>query len=600
MPEKRKKRRMLVVLLLFTLIYTGIVTRMAWIQVIATRSFSSHHIDLVEKSIAQRREKIVLNTGRGMIYDRNGVSLTGEEQTGLAIFPLVRYSLRENEKMNRLAQALGVSTGEIVNALSQAKHAGFWKNKDGEIIPLTEKQAKDVQALNLAGVLPLPVTVRYPGSGIAHHLIGYLGQNTKEIEQKYQEELLTGALHATSKIGAAGLERSFQPFLVGVGEKSVSYFVDGKGNPLNGLDIRLQEPQNAFYPLSISTTIDSGIQKQMETLFDESTVKKGAAVVLDVKTRDVLGMVSRPDFDPTSPDPLSDSSKNRAIKQTFPGSVFKIVVAAAAIQEGLVKPDEHFMCKGEYGKYGFSCPKKGGHGDITFADAFAESCNITFAEVAKRVGAEKLQQYAVDLGLDQQIGWEKNPFFKMGTFRQLDGEDSGRVFANDIPRNDEGILIQTGIGQRDVQMTPLQAAGIAATIADNGKKQKVRIVDAIDYQNGTSFYQFEDRPLEGREITAQTAKTLQHLMEGVVDHGTGIGIKGLPWSIAGKSGTAQTIVGGEQKNNQWFVGYTPRENPRYAIAIVAEEQPTTGKNHATEMFGKLVSGLAKDEKTRKQ
>lgn len=596
MSLNHKKRRMFIVLVIFTFLYTGIITRLGWIQVIGTHSFSPHNVDLVERAVAQRREKLVLDTGRGMIYDRKGVPLTGEEQTGLAIFPLVRYSLGESEKIGKLGHILGVTEAEARLLLLNVKHAGFWKDKNGKIVPLREDQAQQIRELNIAGIVPLPVTTRYPKDGVAHHVIGYIGQNAKLIQDKYQEDLDAGVLRTTSKVGVAGLERAFQPFLAGVGEKSVSYFVDGRGNPLNGLDVRLNQTENSFYPLTLVSTIDAGIQKQLEAAFDSSPVDKGAAVVLDIKTRDILAMVSRPDFDPSKLNTSPDTWKNRAIKQAVPGSVFKIVVAAAALEEGIVKPEDHFTCHGQLGKYGFSCWKKEGHGDITFEQAFEQSCNITFAEIAKKIGPEKLQLYATKMGLNQQIGWEKMPFYKLGKFQQLDGEDKGRVFAHNVPNRDEGILIQTGIGQRDVQLTPLQAANMAAIIADDGKKQKVRIVQSINYRNGTTFYRFEDRPLDGVDISPATARTLRFFMGGVVDHGTATMLQGLPWQAAGKSGTAQTVVQGEAKNNQWFVGFVPRESPRYAIAVLAEEQPTSGVNQAIKLFGSFVTNLAQEEK----
>ncbi|MFT9848454.1 peptidoglycan D,D-transpeptidase FtsI family protein [Aneurinibacillus sp. REN35] len=598
MPQNRKKRRMFVVLLLFTFLYTGMITRLAWIQVIDTRSFSPHKVDLIERSVAQRREKIVLDTGRGMIYDRNGVPLTGEEQTGLAIFPLVRYSLGDNEKIGRLSEILGITKEETHHLLENAKQAGFWRDRNGEVVALHEDQTRQIEGLKIAGVVALPVTTRYPKSGLARHIVGFIGQNAKLIEEKYRDDLDAGLLRSTSKVGVLGLERSFQPFLSGVGEKSVSYFVDGRGNPLNGLDVRLHEAENSFYPLTLMTTIDASIQAQIEAAFDEHAIKKGAAVVLDVASRDVLSMVSRPNLAREHSDATSTSWKNRAIKQAVPGSIFKIVVAAAALEEGVVKPDDRFTCQGKLGKYGFSCWKEGGHGEVTFEEAFAESCNITFAEVAKKVGAQKLQEYAVQMGLNQQIGWEKYPFYKLGTFRQLDGEEKGRVFAHNLPKNDEGILIQTGIGQRDVQLTPLQAANMAAVIAGDGRKQKVRAVQSINYQNGTTFYRFEDRPLDGADISPVTAQILRRFMEDVVEDGTAMMLKDLPWKAAGKSGTAQTVVDAKPRNNQWFVGYIPREKPRYAIAVLIEDAPTSGVNQATQLFGTFVRKLAEAEKAK--
>ncbi|MBN6186377.1 penicillin-binding protein 2 [Aneurinibacillus sp. BA2021] len=596
MPQNRKKRRMFIILLLFTFLYVGIITRLAWIQVIATHSFSPHKVDLIERSVAQRREKLVLDTGRGMIFDRNGVPLTGEEKTGLAIFPLVRYSLGDPAKIGRLGAVLGITEKET-RQLLDTRQAGFWRDQNGDIVPLREEQVRQIEALKIAGIAALPVTTRYPKNGLARHVIGYIGQNAKLIEEKYRDDLDAGRLRSTSKIGVAGLERSFQPFLSGVGEKSVSYFVDGRGNPLNGLDVRLHEAENSFYPLTLMTTLDAVMQAQVEAAFDEHSIQKGAAVVLDVASRDVLSMVSRPNFIPGSSDPASPGWRNRAITQAVPGSIFKIVVAAAALEEGVVKPDDRFTCHGKLGKYGFSCWKEGGHGDITFEEAFAESCNIAFAEVAKKVGAQRLQEYAIRMGLDQQIGWEKYPFYKLGTFRQFDGEEKGRIFAHHFPKNDEGILIQTGIGQRDVQLTPLQAANMAAIIAGDGRKQRVRAVQSINYQNGTTFYRFEDRPLESADISPATAQTLRRFMEDVVEDGTAMMLKDLPWKAAGKSGTAQTVVNAKPRNNQWFVGYVPREKPKYAIAVLVEDAPTSGINQATQLFGTVVKKLAAAEKT---
>ncbi|WCN38626.1 peptidoglycan D,D-transpeptidase FtsI family protein [Aneurinibacillus uraniidurans] len=596
MSISRKKRRIFIVGLLFTFLYTGIISHLAWIQVVATRSFSPHHVDLVERAVAQRREKLVLNSGRGMIYDRQGTPLTGEEKVGLAIFPLVRYDLEKSGKVDKLARILGMTETEAFQLIKERKHAGFWEDGSGSVVALRPEQAREIQALSIAGVLPLPVTARYPKDELAPHIIGYIGQNAKLIQEKYMDDVQSGALHPNSKIGVAGLERTFQPFLAGVGEKSVSYYVDGRGNPLNGLDIRMNEAQNSFYPLSVMTTLDRTIQQKVEEALQASPLRKGAAVILDVGTREVLASASKPNFDPSRPNPGTNDWQNLAIKQTTPGSIFKMVVAAAALEEGLVKLDDHFVCKGQYGKYGFTCWKEGGHGELTFAEAFADSCNITFAEVAKKVGPEKLELYARKLGLNQEIGWQKMPFYKLGLFRQFDGEERGRVFAQDRPVQDEGVLIQTGIGQRDVQLTPLQAANMAAIIAGGGQKQKVKIVQSINYQNGTTFYRFEDRPLDGGMISPETASKLRGLMEGVVDHGTATMLRNLPWKAAGKSGTAQITVNGVARNNQWFVGYVPRENPKYAIAILAADQPTKGVNEATKLFGEIVTRMAQTEK----
>lgn len=581
MEEKQKNRRAFLVLLFLSTLISGILFRLAWIQIFTTRAFSWKGVDLVAQSVEQRREKLVLSTGRGMINDRNGNPLTGKEVTGLAIFPAVHLWVKNEDKMQKLSATLGLSKEKTIEVLKGVKHADFWRDEKDKIIPLNDGQIKGIADLSLPGLTALKVTERYGQDQVARQVIGY-----------------TGYKGTTDRVGIAGLEESFQPFLKGVGEKSVSYFVDGKGRPMYGLNIRQQDPTNSFYPLSLTTTLDYSMQKMAEDAFSSAGIKEGAGVILDVKTRKVLAMVSRPAFTPENTETqrnnelFQDGLENRAITRMTPGSVFKIVVAAAALEEGIVKPGDHFYCSGNYGKYGFTCWKKDGHGDITFEQAFADSCNITFAEIAKKVGPEKIKEYAARLGLTEALSWEKDPFYEVKGFKQLPHEEAGQVFAPGSQENDEGVLIQTGIGQRDVQITPLEAASMAAVIAGDGQGQEIRIVDSILYQNGSPFYTFEDRPLATKGLKPETINWLRKFMGDVVEQGTGQKLKNLPLPVAGKTGTAQIARKDGTKYNLWFVGFMPRENPRYAMAIVAQNQSDSGNSPALKVMETLDRGIA--------
>lgn len=576
-------RRAFFVLIFLTFLIFGIMFRLAWIQIFATRAFSYKKVDLVTRAVEQRREKIVLDTGRGNIYDRNGTPLLGKEVTGLAIFPTAHAQLKKAGKMEKLQAILGVSKDTLVDQLNKMVHADFWRDEKGKVLPLDKEKIKKVNELNIVGVMALPVVERYEKDQIARQALGYIGY--KEDTEKNAE-----------KVGISGLEESFQPFLKSIGETSVSFFVDGRGNPLYGLNVKKQEQQDAFYPLSLKTTLDLSMQKIMEDAFNASGIKEGAGVILDISTRNVLAMVSRPDFTPeneeTRKNPLlfQQGLENHALQRMTPGSVFKIVVAAAAIEEGIVKPGDHFHCKGEYGKYGFTCWKKEGHGDLTFAEAFAQSCNITFAEVAKKVGPKKIFEYAQRLGVSETLGWEKDSFQKLGAFRQFSREQKGQIFTLQSQQEDEGVLIQTAIGQRDVQITPLSAAAMAAMIAGDGKGQEVRVVDSIQYKNGSNFYTFEDHEISQANLKPETLKVLRQFMEGVVERGTAESLKNLPWKIAGKTGTAQT---GESKYNLWFVGYAPSEKPRYAIAVVGQNLSDSNSKPILKVTGDIIQGLNK-------
>ncbi len=586
------KRRSFMVLLLFALVWAGLLLRLWWIQVAATHHFSKHDVDLVKSAVKQRQQRVILHSGRGDILDRNNQPFTGLEQQALIIFPLARGSIAGTDALKDVARIVNQPEQTLLHMVETGKEPTMLRDSNGKLIPLSSSQAEEINRLQIPGIVALAVTERYRADEVAKQVIGYINQNPSLLQTMYQQELEAGTMSLDNSVGAAGLELSFDRFLQGLEPSSLSYYVDGKGNPLRGLDIRYKQPENQFYPLALVTTMDRRIQQKLEQIADESGLKEGSIVVLDARTSDVVAMVSRPQYDQTRVNVNDSAWQNHALKQIPPGSVFKTVVAAAALGEGVVSPTERFFCGGSYGKFGFSCWNKEGHGNLTMEEAFAESCNITFAQIAKRVGGEKIDEYAKRLGMETQIGHSTQQLFKIQDFRQLTGEDPGRVFHQGKPTDDEGILIQTAIGQRDVRMTPLQAANLMATIANGGKVNQVRLVSDIRYRNGVNFYHFDPERLAVEGIDTATALKLKHMLQSVVETGTGKALQQAAWPVAGKSGTAQLEVAGEPRIDQWFVGYAPVTEPQYAIAVVAENQPTTAASKATQVFAKVVNELA--------
>lgn len=566
-PVHQVKRRSFVLLLVLTLVWSGLLTRLWWIQLGAPHHFSKHDIDLIKNAVKQRQQSIILHSGRGDILDRNGYVFTGIEQQALILFPVARGNIEGTEGLKRVAQIVRQPQERIARVFREQKKPSILRDEQENIISLSQRQAEQVNSLNIPGILALAVTERYRPNEVAKHLIGYVNQNPELIKTAYEQEYLLGKLSLDSMVGASGLERSFDRFLQGVEPSSLSYYVDGQGNPLRGLDIRHTEQQNEFYPLSLVTTMDRTLQQKMEELANREGLRAGSIVVLDARSGDVASLVSRPTYDQTHVNVTEGAWKNHAVKQLPPGSVFKTVVAAAALAEGVVSPTERFLCEGEYGKYGFSCWKKGGHGSITMEEAFAQSCNIVFAKIAKRVGGEKIEEYAHRLGLSVPVGHVTPTLFKLEQFRQFDGEEGGSVFAKENSRDDEGVLIQTAIGQRDVRITPLQAANMMVTILHQGMPSEVRIVSDITYRNGTAFHHFSPERLPVEGIDRVTALKLMRYLRLVVEEGTGIALQNGVWSVAGKSGTAQTEKAGVTGNHQWFVGYAPVEEPSCAISV---------------------------------
>ncbi|MFJ9497630.1 peptidoglycan D,D-transpeptidase FtsI family protein [Brevibacillus centrosporus] len=590
--ERRLKRRHFLVLMGMTLVWIGLITRLWWIQIGAPNRFTKRNIDLVKNAVKQRQQSIVLHSGRGDIRDRNGYAFTGEEHRALILFPLARGALAGTDGLSRLAAIVSQPVERLAEVMEKAKAPLLLRKEDGKLIVLNERQAEQINALDIPGVVALAVTERYRPDEVAKHVIGFVNQNPNLVESLYPEEWASGKMNADSTIGASGLERSFDRFLQGVEPSILSYYVDGQGKPLRGLDIRYSKQENEYYPLALTTTLDIHIQRSMEQISDEVGLKQGSIVVLDAQTGDIRSMVSRPTFDQTKVDVRGDDWKNRAVKQLPPGSIFKTVVAAAALAEGLVSPTERFTCTGEYGKYHFSCWKKEGHGSVTMDEAYAQSCNIAFAQIANRVGGEKLEEYAKRLGLSEQVGHATAHLFKLDGFRQIEGEDRGAIFAQGVSRRDEGVLIQTAIGQRDVRVTPLQAANMVVSILRGGQPAQVRVVNEIAYRNGQTFHRFPMQVLPVQGIDYVTASKLRKMMRKVVTEGTGQLLGGAPWEVAGKTGTAQTGGANQSQNHLWFIGYAPYDEPQYALCVVAENQPSWGGNQATELFRRAIDALS--------
>src|SRR5690606_22546276 len=212
------------------------------------------------------------------------------------------------------------------------------------------------------------------------HVIGFIGEHPEWVEQRYRSEIDTlKNWDRNSKVGVSGLEHSLDRILHGIGPTYISYTLDGQSRYMAGIGARFIAPNNPYYPLHVVTTLDLELQSSIEKLMDERNVAEGAVVLLDASNGDIKAMVSRPRLQPESWANIDNNRwRNHALTAYEPGSIYKIVTAAAALEYGVVTEDEQFHCSGEYGKYGLSCWKKGGHGKQTLADAFANSCNIVF------------------------------------------------------------------------------------------------------------------------------------------------------------------------------------------------------------------------------
>ncbi|MFE5323299.1 peptidoglycan D,D-transpeptidase FtsI family protein [Paenibacillus sp. NPDC056579] len=594
-----KKHRLFYILMIIILALAGLNARLFWIQVAASGDWTEHGVDLVQNSVIQRAQGIVLDSGRGDFYDRDGIPLTGKEQTVLVVFP-VHASSPEQTRMDdtNIARTLQVPVEQWRAFSTGLKEPQIWTTGD-KPVNINEAQAKQIEALRLPQLAVTKLKQHYGDTVLASQVIGYIGQNPERITRQFTDQFHRGELQLTSKIGGAGLEKTLEPWLQGIGPESLSLFTDGRKRPLPGLDARWMSPHNGYYPLKVITTLDASIQSKVEQAMRKLQVKEGAVVVTDASNGDVIAMASRPDFHPEHVDLLHGTWSNRALKAAAPGSIFKTVTAAAALEEHVTEPGEMFRCDGELGKYGLTCWNKQGHGLISLEEAYAESCNIVFARLAERLDGAKLQEYAHKLGLGTQIGWT-GPFLQEEQWTTWDAEEKGQVFAASTPQQDGGVKAQTSIGQRDVLVTPLQAANMVVTLLHGGKVASPRIVSEMRFRNDRLMEKLEAKSLDGLPsgISKATSGLLLEWMTDVVQYGTGAALQSADWKVAGKSGTAQVgAKSGEERVNQWFIGYGPVAEPRYAVAVLVQNVPDGTKNTSIPLFREVMDVLAQAEQS---
>lgn len=379
--------------------------------------------------------------------------------------------------------------------------------------------------------------------------------------------------------GICGIEKNFDTALKNKGNISLSYTSTASGTPLDAFIIN---EKRTDAPTQVCLTLDYHIQKIAEEVMDKY-IKKGAAVILDTNTFDVLAMVSRPNFDADGIDKLADSQNgellNRAIMEYNAGSVFKIVTASAALENNDAYAKRYFDCHGMYelpGSNTFMCNNHDGHGILSFDDAFAYSCNCCFYVAGLEIGASLVMDTARAFGMGSKL------------LNTNLGERKGNLPLR--VQYSPAETLNLSIGQGEILVTPLQCAVMTAVIANGGIRKEVKLVRSVTYSD-QSYENFEN---EGscRVIKSSTAMQIGAMMRECVLYGTGVKAASCPITIAGKTGSAQTgwIENGVPLVHGWFCGFFPYENPRYAMAILSEGG-LSGADSCVEPFAEIAEKI---------
>ncbi|WP_066311845.1 penicillin-binding protein 2 [Bacillus sp. FJAT-29814] len=554
------RRRAIGWLMICIIGFALLIVRLIQIQLVETETFSKHNVNLLEESVKQRTQELVIDNGRGNFLDRNGEMLTHKKVSVLVLFPFLK---KMNWEADKVSEITGIPAYSLKSAVDSAKKPFAYGEPDP--LEITSSQMQKINALKIPGVFA--IEKKFERSDIpAEQLLGLTGENPKLLKARYPDKELSDK----TLIGISGLEKSFDEFLLPEGKSKLVYHVDGGGAPLFGINVKYVDPANPFYPVNIRTTIDKNIQQKAEELVEQHKINKGGLVLLNIEDNSVLALVSRPDINKKNP--YNDEGvTNLMLKQHILGSVFKTVVAAAAIEHNLDDPNRLFNCSQ---KINGKPELKYDYGMLNFTESFARSCNRTFGELAKELQKQApnlLEEFATKLSLIGSVGWNGD-IYHTSNFRQLAEEDKGRVFLSDEARKDANFAAMSGIGQHEVRATPLAVANMMATIARGGQKEMVRTATKIQYKNGTTMVEFPEQSLKGDIISPYTAMKLQKLLREVVvnPNGTGKWYKDLPYEVAGKSGTAETgkFKDGKKLYNKWFAGYFPYQNPKYALVAV--------------------------------
>lgn len=521
----------------------GILLRLASLQL----ARGAHYRRLAEQN---RLRVIPEQAPRGLIVDRQGQLLAGNQRCfRVAIVP---------QELEDLPAVLA-RVSPVVHRPSDSLEREYRRERTFAFVPATivSRVPRDIAIRleearwRLPGLLVKAETVRrYPLGMSAAHVLGHLGQPTPE----ELPALKAQGVQPRQLIGRAGIERLLDGELRGRSGGLVVE-VDHRGRRVRVMGERALEAG-----AQVSLTIDARLQTLIEESFGSQS---GAGVVLDPRSGEVLAMASVPAFPPeafamadtgTVRRSLDDPGApllNRATVGVYqPGSIVKLVTAAAALEQRLVTPGTAIPCHGSItiGDRTFHCWNRDGHGTVTLREAITQSCNVYFMQVARRVGAVRLVGALEQAGFGRRSGWPLE-------------EQAGHLPKR---RLTEGEVALLGIGQGEILVTALQGAIMASAFANDGWLVEPWVVSAIA---GRAAH----RP--GRRRLGWSAKTLDAVrigMEAVVGDPLGTGHRAMSQSIsvAGKTGTAQTHLPG--RTHGWFVGFCPVDRPRAAFAIVAE------------------------------
>jgi len=555
-PEDVKQR--LNCLLIFMVICFSILVISLWyLQMIKGEEFR-------ERAIENCIRCLVEDAPRGRIYDRQGKLLVTNRP--VVVVSVIPAEVDDLEKLSeRLSRIIGISPEEISQTVKSYRENPFKPVKilddckTNKIVEIEERKDE------LKGVV-LEIKPRrdYLYHDFAAHSLGYVGEIDKEELQQFGNPKFQGG----DIIGKAGLEKYYDDILRGEkGGKEVE--VDALGQEIATLLYQKPVPGE-----DLVLTIDRDLQLYGENLLFG---KKGSIIVSDPNSGEILALVNRPSFSPnifangiSSSDWQRLSSDadypltNRSVQGLYsPGSIFKVVTAVAALEEGVTDRKRKIYCSGSFELAGqvFTCWKETGHGSLSIVDGIAHSCNIYFYTLGKNLGIERFNKYMQKFGLGEKTGIDL-PAEAIGIIPSAQWKER-EVKEIWFP----GDTINLSIGQGYLLLTPLQVHNCITAIATEGKIYKLHLAKKIISADGKSVKEIKPEIYKKVDFTSDTFKIIKEGLRQTILKGTGWRANIKELAIAGKTGTAQNPQG---ETHAWFIGFAPYENPEVCITIFLE------------------------------
>lgn len=531
------------------------------------------HLGLTEqarKPIAQERAfRETLAVGRGRILDGSAAGNIFAVNVGVkdlcADPSVLSVSNRAEAVAKALSPILGVAPTSIVARIDDPNRRFAYLQRyvpDEKAMLVTGV----VGRLRVPGVYTLPAKIRsYPQGDLLCHVLGFVNYDG---------------------VGSAGLEQSLETRLRGNPGVLVSR-LDGRHHEVYGCrTVDMPGKDGADVELTIDQNLQYMLEKALTCAVERNHAKAGWAIMQRVKTGEILALVSRPGFDPNVFRAATDEQKlNRAIGYTYePGSTFKVGIIAAALNEGIITPDTIFNC--ENGKWLYQnkiLRDYHPYGQLSVADILKKSSNIGAAKIGLMLGNERMDRYLREFNIGRKLGID------------LPGEESGILWP--LSKWSAISSSRIAIGQ-GVAVTGLQMLGVVCGIANDGVVMKPYVVKQIVDADGKVVLRNVPQTL-GNPIRSDTAAVMRRLLSRVTETG-GTGVKAAVegFKVAGKTGTAQKVVGGHYSETDYmasFVGFLPADNPEIGMIVVIDEpQPLhTGGTVSAPVFGEVAEQAAR-------